>query len=111
MDDMTETHFQKELEELKENLLKMAALVEEAIRDSVQSLVKRDSDLAQKTFEGEDRINKMEITIDDMCLKLLALRQPMASRPSFHHLGDEDHHRSWNEWVIRQSILPSVPSL
>ena len=75
---VTETHFQKELEELKEKLLKMAAMVEEAIRDSVQSLVKRDSDLAQKIFEGEDRINKMEITIDDMCLRLLALRQPMA---------------------------------
>src|SRR5512139_3054385 len=74
-----ETHFQKELEELKENLLKMAAMVEEAIRDSVQSLVKRDSDLAQKTFNYEDRINKMEIAIDEMCLKLLALRQPMAA--------------------------------
>ena len=75
---VTETHFQKELEELKENLLKMAAMVEEAIRDSVQSLVTRDSGLAQKTFEFEDRINKMEIAIDDMCLRLLALRQPMA---------------------------------
>ncbi len=75
----TETHFQKELEELKENLLKMAALVEEALRNSVQSLVKRDSDLARKAFEVEDRINKMEIAIDEMCLKLLALRQPMAA--------------------------------
>jgi phosphate transport system protein len=54
-------------------------MVEEAIRQSVQSLVKRDSDLAQKVFEGEDRINKMEITIDEMCLRLLALRQPMAA--------------------------------
>jgi len=75
---VTETHFQKELEELKESLLKMAATVEEAIRDAVQSLVKRDSDLAQKTFGFEDRINKMELAIDEMCLKLLALRQPMA---------------------------------
>jgi phosphate transport system protein len=74
-----DTHFQKELEELKESLLKMAALVEEAIRNSVQSLVKRDSELAQKTFQGEDRINNLEITIEDMCLKLLALRQPMAA--------------------------------
>jgi phosphate transport system protein len=74
-----ETHFQKELEALKENLLNMAAIVEEAIRHSVQSLVKRDSDLARKTFEVEDRINKMEIAIDEMCLKLLALRQPMAA--------------------------------
>jgi len=76
---ITETHFQKELEQLKENLLKMAVMVEEAIRDSVRALVKRDDDLAKKVFEGEDRINKMEITIDDMCLKLLALRQPMAA--------------------------------
>ena len=73
-----DTHFQKELEELKKNLLKMAALVEEAIRDAVQSLVQGDAALAQKTFDGEDRINGMENTIDEMCLKLLALRQPMA---------------------------------
>ena len=73
------THFQKELQGLKEDLLKMAGLVEEAISTAVQSLVKRDSDLARKTFEGEDRINQMEIAIDDKCLKLLALRQPMAA--------------------------------
>jgi len=74
-----ETHFQKELQELKEDLLKMAALVEEAISTAVQSLVKRDSDLAKRTFEGEDQINKMEIDLEDTCLKLLALRQPMAA--------------------------------
>lgn len=74
-----ETHFQKELQKLKEDLLKMAALVEEAISTAVRSLVKRDSDLAKKTFEGEDQINEMEIDIEDRCLKLLALRHPMAS--------------------------------
>jgi len=72
------THFQMELEELKENLLKMATLVEEAINNAVQSLVQRNSELAKKTFKGEEHINKLEITIEDMCLKLLALRQPMA---------------------------------
>jgi phosphate transport system protein len=76
---VTETHFQKELQELKENLLKMAALVEEGTNNAVMSLVKRDSELAKKTFEGEDRINVMEIAIEDTCLKLLALRQPMAA--------------------------------
>jgi len=73
------THFQKELQELKESLSKMAGLVEGAISDAVQSLVKRDSDLAQKTFEGEDKINDMELAIDDSCLKLLALRHPVAT--------------------------------
>jgi phosphate transport system protein len=75
---VTETQFQKELEKLKENLLKMAALVEEVINDSVQSLVKRDSDLVQKTMDLEKRINAMDIEIEEMCLTLLALRQPMA---------------------------------
>jgi phosphate transport system protein len=73
-----ETHFQKELQELKQDLLKMAALVEESISKAVQSLVKRDSELAKKTFEGEDQINRMEIDIEDTCLKLLALMHPMA---------------------------------
>jgi phosphate transport system protein len=75
---ITETHFQKEMEELKENLLKMAALVEEAIRDAVDSLVKRDSNLARKTMAGEETVNNLEIAIEEKCLKLLALRQPMA---------------------------------
>jgi phosphate transport system protein len=74
-----ETHFQKQLEELKENLLKMATLVEGAIDNAVQSLVKRDSGLAQKAFEAEDRINTMDIAINTECLNLLALRQPMAA--------------------------------
>ena len=75
---ITETQFQKELGELKENLLKMAVLVEETIRDAVQSLVKRDSELANQVFQREKEINEMELVIDEMCLRLLALRQPMA---------------------------------
>jgi phosphate transport system protein len=74
-----ETHFQKQLEELKENVLKMATLVEETIDNAVRSLVKRDSGLAQKAFEAEDRINTMDIAINTECLNLLALRQPMAA--------------------------------
>ena len=76
---ITETHFQKELEELKENLLKMTTFVEEAIRDAVQSMVKKDTELAQNSSKKENQINSMKIAIDSMCLKLLALRQPMAA--------------------------------
>jgi len=73
-----DTHFQKELEDLKVSLLKMAALVEEAIRKSIQAMVDRDSSLVQQVFQGEEVINTLENTIEDRCLKLLALRQPMA---------------------------------
>ncbi len=76
---LTETQFQKELEELKENLLRMATMVEQSIQDSVNSLVKRDSDLAHQTFKREKEINNLEIVIDEMCLRLLALRQPVAT--------------------------------
>ncbi len=74
-----ETNFQKKLQELEESLLTMAALVEEAISDAVQSMVKRNSHLAQKTFEGEEKINDIELAIGDSCLKLLALRHPVAA--------------------------------
>ena len=73
-----ETHFQKELEKLKGNLLRMATLVEKVISEAVQSLMKRDSELAQKTIASDDAINDLELAIEEMCLKLLALRQPMA---------------------------------
>ena len=75
---VTETHFQKELEELKESLLRMAALVQDAVSDAVQSIVKRDSNLIQKVFQTEEKINTMDIEVNEKCLKLLALRQPMA---------------------------------
>jgi len=74
-----ETHFQKELAQLKEDLLKMAALVEGTIRDSIAALMNRDSEMINRAMEKEDEINAMENAIDEMCLKLLALRQPLAT--------------------------------
>jgi phosphate transport system protein len=74
-----DTHFQKELTQLKENLLKMATLVEETLRDAIAALMNRDSEMIKKTMEKEDKINAMENAIDEMCLKLLALRQPLAA--------------------------------
>ena len=75
---VSQTHLQQELDCLKENLLKMATLVEETLRGAIKALVDRDSELIKKTMTQEDKINQMENLIDEMCLKLLALRQPMA---------------------------------
>jgi phosphate transport system protein len=74
-----ETHFQQELNRLKENLLKMAGLVEKAINNAIDALVKRDTALAEKTIAEDEKINQMEIKIDEHCLRLLALHQPMAA--------------------------------
>jgi phosphate transport system protein len=74
-----ETHFQQELNKLKGNLLQMAGLAERAISNAIEALVKRDTALAEKTIVEDEKINQMEILIDEMCLKLLALHQPMAA--------------------------------
>jgi phosphate transport system protein len=73
-----ETHFQQELNQLKSELLRMAGLVERAISNAIEALVKRDMPLAEKTIREDAQINEMEISIDERCLNLLALHQPMA---------------------------------
>jgi phosphate transport system protein len=74
-----ETHFQQELNKLKENLLKMAGLAEQAISNAVEALVQRNTSLAEKTIKEDEKLNQMEILIDEWCLKLLALHQPLAA--------------------------------
>jgi len=74
-----ETHFQQELAKLKEQLLKMGGLAERAISNAIDALVKRDTPLAEKTIGEDEKINKMELLIDEWCLKLLALHQPLAA--------------------------------
>ena len=74
-----ETHLQQELNRLKAELLKMAGLAEQAIRNAVEALVKRNTSLAEKTIAEDEKLNEMEILIDDRCLKLLALHQPLAA--------------------------------
>ena len=73
-----ERKFHQELEKLKQDLLRMASLVEHAIAGSVKSLVERNTDLAYRVIEGDHEIDTMEMKIDEQCLRLLALRQPMA---------------------------------
>ncbi len=74
-----ETHFQQELSRLKEDLLKMAGLAEQAINNAIDALVRRNTALAEKTITEDEKINQMEIKIDEHCLRLLALHQPMAA--------------------------------
>jgi phosphate transport system protein len=74
-----ETHFQQELSKLKEQLLKMGGMAERAISNAIDALVRRDTPLAEKTIGEDEKINKMELVIDEWCLKLLALHQPLAA--------------------------------
>jgi phosphate transport system protein len=70
--------FDEELTKLKERLLRMAGLVEEAIELAIQALKERREDLTEEVFRHEAEINALDVEIDETCLRLLALRQPMA---------------------------------
>lgn len=74
----TRQTYDQHLNDLQQNLLKMASLVEEAIFRAVQSLAKQDIALAQQVLDGDDLIDEMEIEIEDQCLRLIALQQPIA---------------------------------
>jgi phosphate transport system protein len=74
-----ERRFDEELNSLKEELLRMASLTEESILLAVKSLKDRKEELAREVLKKEENINLLDIKIDELCLKLLALRQPMAT--------------------------------
>jgi len=70
--------FDDELKDLRERVLKLGCMVENAIRDSVKALVERDSDLAKEVIKRDHLINALDVGIDEECVRLIALRQPLA---------------------------------
>src|SRR5688500_8746054 len=76
---MEPRHFEVELQALKNRLLGMGALVEERVHQAMQALMERRIDAAEQIVAGDSEVNDMQIEIDDRCLKLLALQNPMAS--------------------------------
>ena len=73
-----ERHFEKKLEGLKTSIIKMGSIVEEAINNSILSLLESNPELSKKVIEGDDRINFLEIEIDNVIVDILALQQPVA---------------------------------
>ena len=71
-------HFDEELKNLKEKILRMGAMVEEQIAHAVKALVERDSDRARRVIVNDHRVNAMDVEVDEDCLRLIALHQPMA---------------------------------
>jgi phosphate transport system protein len=73
-----ERHLDQELAELKEALLRMAGLAEQDVAQTLKALVQRDNALARKVDADDDQLDRLQIEIDDRCIKMFALRQPTA---------------------------------
>jgi phosphate transport system protein len=76
---MERHHFEGDLETLKHRLLHMGSLVEAQTHKALVSLMERRLELARAVIEGDAEVNLLQIEIDDRCLKMLALQQPMAT--------------------------------
>lgn len=83
----TDKNFEEELTRLKNSILKMGGLVEAMITRAMNSLVKRDSNLAREVIAQDNEVNQLEMEIDDSCLKILALHQPTAVDLRFVAVG------------------------
>jgi phosphate transport system protein len=70
--------FDEELKQLRQDILMMASLVEEAIFKSVEALKQRNGALADEVIASDKKIDELENKIDEFCLDLIALRQPVA---------------------------------
>lgn len=74
----TRKSFDEELDEMKQGILKMGSVVEEMLVGAVKALRERDAALAEEIIAKDDIVDEYNLTIEQMCLRLLALQQPMA---------------------------------
>jgi len=71
-------HFQKELEKLKKLILALGAMVEEEVRMAIKAIELKDAEIAKKIIIDDFQIDEMEVDVEEECLKILALHQPVA---------------------------------
>ncbi len=74
----TSSHYEKELQEIKNDLIYMGTLTEKSIKMAMESLTQRESDLAKRVISADDEIDKWDAKLEEKCIRILALRQPTA---------------------------------
>ena len=74
----TDRRYEEELKALHQRILEMGGFVEKQIVNAIAALVRRDSDLARETIARDHTANRMDVEIDELCIRLLALHQPAA---------------------------------
>ncbi len=74
----TDRLYENQLAKLRATILEMGGLVEDQITQAIKALVERDATLARATVARDHTVNRLDVEIDDLCIKLLALHQPAA---------------------------------
>jgi phosphate transport system protein len=71
-------HLEREIEKLKKDILTLGAMTELSVREATLAIRNRDEVLAKNVIEKDIRIDEMEVEVEESCLKILALHQPVA---------------------------------
>ena len=72
------THFFREVDRLKRAVLELSALVEQSLASAVLALENRDAKLAREVINRDEEVDQREVDVEEECLKILALHQPVA---------------------------------
>lgn len=72
-------HLHKAIDSLKKRILELSQLVEESVAKSLQAVATKNATLAQEVIDGDNRVDAMEVEVEEECLKILALHQPVAT--------------------------------
>ena len=72
-------HLRREIEDLKKDILSLGAMVESAVREATVSIASRDEEQARRVIANDFKIDDMEVRVEEGCLKVLALHQPVAT--------------------------------
>ncbi len=107
-------HFSRELEKIKKRILSLGTMVEERVRMATQAIESNDAVLAQRIIKSDYEIDEMEVDIEEECLKVLALHQPVAIDLRFiiavikinnelERIGDQAVNIAERVWVTAKS--------
>ena len=71
-------HFHRELEKIKKLILTLSTMVEEHVHKATEAIIQNDADLARQVIQTDYEIDEMEVEVEEECLKVMALHQPVA---------------------------------
>lgn len=117
------THLTSQLNEMYENILKLSALVEEALKKALAALSMGDQQLAEAVIDGDGRIDELQLAIDNHCTRMIATEQPVAHdlreilaamklSTDLERIGDHARHLARAVSIISDStFLPAMPDI
>ena len=111
--------FENELQDIRSRVLAMGGLVEQQVHNAMEALIKGDADIAREVIAYDDEVNSLEVSIDEECIQIIALRQPTAGDlrlvsgilktiTDLERIGDESVRIARMALNLSEKIVPSI---